>query len=118
MPGARLKCYISPEHQCSYLPERLSRNLFVDPEILDNEVYSQLIRFGFRRSGGHVYQPHCASCTACIPIRVDVDRFIPRRRHRRCLRRNGELSLTINREGYRPDYEALCRCYLPHHPPS
>lgn len=112
MSGIKLKCYISPEHQCAYLPERLSRNLFIEPEVLDNRLYSQLIRFGFRRSGRYVYQPHCATCTACIPIRVDVNRFSPRRRHRRCLRVNEGIALTLNTKGYQPDYEAFCSRYL------
>lgn len=112
MTGNRLKCYISPEHRCSYLPDRLSRNLFIDPDMLDNRLYSQLIQFGFRRSGRYVYQPHCSSCRACIPIRIDVNRFAPRRRHRRCLRMNAGLQLTVNNEGYRSDYEAFCTRYL------
>lgn len=112
MPGTRIKCYISPEHACSYLPARRSRNIFIDPDLMDNELYGQLIQYGFRRSGGHVYQPHCDGCSACIPIRVDVNKFRPRRRHRRCLRMNEHLELTVNVAGYRSDYETFCSQYL------
>lgn len=112
MMRARLRCFASPPQHCPYVPDRLSSNLFADPAILDNKLYSQLIRLGFRRSGAYVYQPHCPACSACVPIRVEVADFRPRRRHRRCLQINQDIRLSVNRHGLLDEYFPLCQSYL------
>ncbi|MCW8886097.1 MAG: arginyltransferase, partial [Motiliproteus sp.] len=62
-----LQFYATPEHPCSYLSNRQAKTLFVDPKaVLDNTSYSVLSDFGFRRSGPHVYRPHCNGCNACV----------------------------------------------------
>ena len=112
MTRARLRCYASPAQPCPYLPDRLSSNLFADPVVLDNELYSQLIRLGFRRSGAYIYQPRCPSCSACVPVRVALADFRPRRRHRRCLQTNQDIRLTIKRNGLLDEYLPVCQSYL------
>lgn len=68
--------------------------LFADPQICpDKATYSMLSEQGFRRSGGHVYRPNCPPCDACIPIRLPVNEFKPRRGQRRNLQRNNDLSI-------------------------
>ena len=49
---------------------------------------------GFRRSGDVIYQPVCADCQLCVPLRVPVDRFAPDKSQRRCARRNEDLVIT------------------------
>jgi arginine-tRNA-protein transferase len=56
-------------------------------------LYGPSLAMGFRRSGGHVYRPHCAGCQACTPVRIPVAAFVPNRAQRRCSRRNGDLEL-------------------------
>lgn len=87
-----LRFYATPEHDCSYLPDRQARTLFVDPRAeIDRHLYSQLSDLGFRRSGGHVYRPHCDGCQACISVRIPVERFKPSRAQRRIENRNADL---------------------------
>jgi arginine-tRNA-protein transferase len=81
--------YISQTHECSYLPKREARSLFLDPNTqVTPEVYQQLIDRGFRRSGCFLYQPACPSCAACVSLRIPVDRFKPSRSQRRNWRQN------------------------------
>jgi arginyl-tRNA--protein-N-Asp/Glu arginylyltransferase len=91
---AKLKVFATYPHPCSYLDDREAVTVFIDPNArLDRQLYSALSEQGFRRSGPHVYKPHCARCQACKPARVPVARFRPNRSQRRLLRRNGDLRL-------------------------
>lgn len=87
-----MRLLLSPQDSCSYLPDRQSASLFVDPrEPLDMRRYDALLNAGFRRSGPYVYRPHCEGCQACVPARIPVSRFKPNRSQRRNLRSNDDL---------------------------
>jgi len=87
-----LKVYTTYPHRCSYLENEEATTLFIDPrQPVDQTLYSNLSMLGFRRSGNHIYRPHCSHCNACIPARVPVDEFRPDRNQRRCLKRNADL---------------------------
>ncbi|MCU7830474.1 MAG: arginyltransferase [Candidatus Thiodiazotropha sp. (ex Myrtea sp. 'scaly one' KF741663)] len=81
--------YISQAHECSYLPDREARSLFLDPSAkVTTEIYQQLIDRGFRRSGCYLYQPACAVCDACVSLRLPVASFKPSRSQRRNWKQN------------------------------
>lgn len=86
--------YQTPIHPCGYLPNRYSINIFADPnKVISTKTYSWLIDHGFRRNGSHLYRPHCPNCSACVPTRVDVDKFKPRRSQQRTLKLNQDLEV-------------------------
>ncbi len=87
-----MRLLLSPPDSCSYLPDRQSASLFVDPrEPLDMQRYAALLRVGFRRSGEYVYRPHCEGCQACVAARIPVARFRANRSQRRNLRDNADV---------------------------
>ncbi len=89
-----LKVYTTYPHSCSYLQEQEATTLFVDPrQPVDQNLYSNLSVLGFRRSGNHIYRPHCGECQACIPARIPAKDFSPNRTQRRTLRRNDDLAV-------------------------
>jgi arginine-tRNA-protein transferase len=89
---SKLKVFATHPHDCSYLPSQQATTLFVDPAArVDVHLYSQLSELGFRRSGPHLYRPHCAGCDACIPARVSAAAFKPDRQQRRIWQRNQDL---------------------------
>jgi arginyl-tRNA--protein-N-Asp/Glu arginylyltransferase len=91
-----IRLFQTLEHACGYWPDRLSRDLIVDPaDPLLPSVFAQALSMGFRRSGGHVYRPYCQGCRACISVRVPAARFQANRSQRRCLARNADLSVHI-----------------------
>jgi len=93
---SHLKLFATQPHPCSYLEGEEATTLFIDPEApVDRALYSQLSQLGFRRSGGHLYRPHCADCSACISCRIPVKDFVPNRTQRRCWRRNEDLVLSF-----------------------
>lgn len=100
-------------HKCSYLPKREAVTLFVDPRNpIDNRDYSLLSSLGFRRSGDHIYRPHCRSCQACIPIRIPVAAFKPNRSQRRTWRRNEDLIVESRPPGFTQEHFDLYHEYI------
>ena len=105
--------FITPEHPCSYLPDRSAATLFLDPrDTITAGLYQQLADLGFRRSGGHLYRPHCETCQACIPTRVDVAAFKPRRSQRRVLKRNADLEIHLEPAAYSDEHYDLYARYV------
>jgi len=94
--------------------------LFVDPqEALNQEVLAALANQGFRRSGELIYRPHCQGCRACIPLRVPVSQFTPRRGQRRTWRKNQDLMVRRCEAACTDEHFALYRRYQAHrHPQS
>ena len=105
--------FATPEHHCSYLPNREATTMFVDPRAtIDRRLYSQLTALGFRRSGSHYYRPHCENCNACIPVRIPVRRFEMNRSQRRVWRANSDLWLTPVPPRYSDEYYQLYERYI------
>ncbi len=95
-PQAGIRVFQTAEHACGYWPERLARDLVLDPaDPALPALYGSALEMGFRRSGAHVYRPHCAGCQACTPVRIPVASFLPSRAQRRCMQRNGDLQLSV-----------------------
>ncbi|MEO8160480.1 MAG: arginyltransferase [Arenimonas sp.] len=89
---ANIRVYQTVEHACGYWPERQARDLVLDPvDPMLPGLYGPSLAMGFRRSGSHVYRPHCAGCQACTPVRIPVGRFASSRSQKRCLARNADL---------------------------
>ena len=108
-----LDFYLTPEHECSYLPQQQAMTLFADPSVcINTDLYSELIQHGFRRSGTHVYRPRCPMCDACIPIRIPVDEFATSRGQRRVLKRNQDLTITAAAAEYNDEHFQLYRRYM------
>ena len=78
---------------CPYIPARSERKLIVElTGPAASEFYDELSRAGFRRSQGFAYRPACPQCTACVPVRIAVDRFNHTRSTRRIRNINRDLS--------------------------
>ena len=108
-----IRLFQTIEHPCGYWPERLSRDLVIDPADPHlPSVYAQAMAMGFRRSGGHVYRPYCKGCRDCISVRIPVRAFRPNRAQRRCLARNADLELAIVPARRSRENFALYRRYL------
>ena len=94
-PPVEVRLVNTGEHACPYIPGRVASNRAFLAERIDPEIYHAFMDAGFRRSGRVVYQPACAGCRACMPIRVPVEQFTPSKSQRRCARRNADLTLEV-----------------------
>ncbi len=84
-----------PEHPCPYFPDRVARYRAVRTQQIDPDIYHQFMNVNFRRSGTVLYQPICRTCSDCVQIRVPVEKFQPRKSHRRCWRANADLYVDV-----------------------
>ncbi len=110
---SELRFFQTAEHSCGYLPAQQASNVFIDPgQNIDAGLYSVLSEFGFRRSGDHIYRPHCAHCQACIPYRIIVDEFFPNRSQKRCLKKNQSLKIQLVDRIDGDEYYALYERYI------
>ncbi|MGH8460591.1 MAG: arginyltransferase [Stenotrophobium sp.] len=108
----RVQLLLGTEHVCGYLPQISARNAYVNPGFpLNADRYAWLLAHGFRRSGDHVYRPHCAHCRRCTPARIPVAAFHPDRNQRRCITRNADLALCIS-DSLSDEHYALYLAYL------
>ncbi len=110
---ARLKFYATQPHACSYLPDEQATTLFLDPsQPMDVQVYAELSEMGFRRSGDHLYRPHCQRCSACIPARIPVNAPELSRQQKRILKRNADLQVRGARPAFSEELYALYANYI------
>ena len=119
-PMSRIGFFTSPQHPCGYLEGIEATTLFADPRVqLNTATYSRLSAHGFRRSGAHVYRPHCMACRACTAVRVNAAEFVPRRIHRRTLQKNADISVVECADEFSDEQFALYEAYLnARHPDS
>jgi arginine-tRNA-protein transferase len=84
--------FITRPQPCPYLEGRVEQKVVT---VLGRSgataKYDLLNRNGFRRSHEILYRPSCPGCTACVPVRVIVDDFVPDRSLTRVWRRNADL---------------------------
>jgi arginine-tRNA-protein transferase len=90
-----LRVVVNETNACSYLPAETARMpLSIPTEGVCPEQFDRLLAAGYRRSGWFFYRTDCPACSACQPLRLDVNQFQANRSQRRAWSK-GRLNLQI-----------------------
>ncbi|GGF40951.1 putative arginyl-tRNA--protein transferase [Aliidongia dinghuensis] len=122
------KPFLSPLHHfyrtssqpCPYLDGFVERKVITEVSgPAPQPLYNDLSRAGFRRSHQLAYRPACPACTACVPVRVAVNGFVPGRSIRRLEALNADLRVeTVEASGTVEQYRLFTRYQLARHAES
>ena len=103
-----MQFYATAPYPCSYITGKTARSQVATPShLINDDVYADLVKEGFRRSGLFTYRPYCDTCQACIPLRVNALSYQPTRRQRRAWTKHKQLEVRILKLGFDPEHYAL-----------
>lgn len=101
-----------PGHPCAYLPQRQAADRGFAVTSLSGAMWHEYLAQGYRRAGAMIYQPACAFCAECRPLRIDVSRFRPGRTQRRVLRTNADIEVSLGPVATDAEHAALYKRYI------
>jgi leucyl-tRNA---protein transferase len=87
--------YVSAPERCGYLPEQTWRLRYDVMESITLLDYQKKMADGWRRFGYSLFKPNCETCSACLSLRVNAEKFKPNRSQQRAFKQNHDLRLSI-----------------------
>jgi arginyl-tRNA--protein-N-Asp/Glu arginylyltransferase len=105
--------FITAPAPCPYLAGKQERKVFTHLISSDaRTLHDTLSQGGFRRSQNIAYRPACEGCSACVSVRVVVERFRWTSSFRRTLRLNRHLTTSVLTARATAEQYSLFRNYI------
>jgi arginine-tRNA-protein transferase len=83
--------YTAPPSTCGYLPDQRWSLEYEMVAGITADEFQQRLENGWRRFGPMLFRPQCASCRACLSLRVEVPKFQPNRSQRRAWKQASDV---------------------------
>lgn len=81
-------------------------------EKISGELFDKYLAKGYRRTGNYLYKNICPHCKKCVPIRVKVDDFIPTKSHKKIFKKNIDIEILKEKNGFSLEKYSLFNKYL------
>lgn len=105
---------LSPFSPCSYLPRCNWRfEYFFAFNVTGGEL-SSLLAAGWRKFGPYYFRPDCATCRACVPLRLLAGEFRPTKSQRRVRRKGEGIRMEIRELRFRDEIFDIYRDHSLH----
>ncbi|CAG37568.1 arginyltransferase [Desulfotalea psychrophila] len=110
--------FVDVETDCPYgLPQQaVFHQAFFAP--LEEHVVGLFLAAGYRRNGNCLYTMRCPHCTACQPIRLQVEQFSPSRSQKRNRKKNDDIAASFLPLVRSQEHLDLCDRFLQNRYPS
>lgn len=92
-----LQLFLLPPGPCPYLPGLVEQKACTVLDVTLAPLAPLLLERGFRRSQNMFYRQRCPSCNACQSARIRLKDFKPGDSFRRVLKKNADLSCSIEK---------------------
>lgn len=101
------------ESKCAYFKDgRTSALQYVFADGKNAMNFHLFLARGYRRWANIFYRNDCDDCWACIPIRVQIDKFRPSKSQKRVLKKNRDVRVEISASVVTDEKIAMYRKYL------
>ncbi|MBI5409539.1 MAG: arginyltransferase [Nitrospirae bacterium] len=102
------------DYPCVYFDDgRLTTTEYLMPDRKRLQIFHTFLAQGYRRLGRLFYRNVCKTCSACEPLRLELDKFTLSRSQKRTLRKNEDIRIKIlSRPSVTPEKIKLYEKYI------
>jgi len=100
---------LTEPRECPYVSEIMCRFEYFFAMDLCPDKLNELLENGWRKFGIYYFRPDCLGCLRCVPIRINVDRFIPSRSQKRVMKKGTEIEVRFKPLEYREEIYDIYR---------
>lgn len=105
--------FFSEQSRCAYFRDGRTATMeyvFADEKNAAN--FHLFLAKGYRRWANIFYRNDCGDCSACLPLRIQTDKFRPSDSQKRALKKNGDVQIEISASVVTDEKLAIYRKYL------
>lgn len=84
------------QYPCPYFRDGREASIeYIVADTFSREAFHRFLLKGYRRLGRILYRNICSDCSACKPLRINIEQFHPGKSGRRTLRENEDITVQV-----------------------